>query len=201
MPLYTSDLHLGHKNIIELCKRPFASVEEMDNALIESWNRKVGKDDLVYLVGDAVWDKKRVAYYMDQLSGKKILVAGNHDAPWIKKEECQRCFEDIISYAELRLEGHPVTICHYPMLEWRDSREESAKNLGYLIHGHIHNRVAEEYRQLFLQFNALNAGADVNGFEPVTFDELVDNNLSFKLKALESEEDRRLLLERYENLT
>lgn len=80
------------------------------------------------------------------------------------------------------------------MLEWRSSREESKRKLGYLIHGHIHNRIADEYRQLFLQFNALNAGVDVNDFAPVTFNELVENNLRFKLIALHSKEDREQLL-------
>lgn len=194
MTLFTSDLHLGHNNIVNLCKRPFADVDEMDAVLIDNWNRKVKKNDVVYLTGDAVWDKKKVAFYMEQLSGKKILIAGNHDSTWIKREECQKYFDDIVPYLEVHLNGHPITMCHYPMLEWRSSREESKRKLGYLIHGHIHNRIADEYRQLFLQFNALNAGVDVNNFVPVTFDELVENNLRFKLIALYSQEDREQLL-------
>ena len=197
MTLFTSDLHLGHNNIVNLCKRPFADVEEMDEVLIENWNRKVKKNDVVYLAGDVVWDKKKVAYYMEQLSGKKILVAGNHDSTWIKREECQKYFEDIVPYLEVHLNGHPITMCHYPMLEWRSSREESKRKLGYLIHGHIHNRIADEYRQLFLQFNALNAGVDINGYAPVTFDEMLKNNLKFKLSALKSQEDKDRLVSEY----
>ena len=197
MTLFTSDLHFGHKNIVDLCKRPFVDVDEMDAALIERWNRKVKKNDIVYLTGDVVWDKKKVACYMEQLSGKKILVAGNHDSTWIKREECQKYFEEIVPYLEVHLNGHPITMCHYPMLEWRSSREESKRKLGYLIHGHIHNRIAEEYRQLFLHFNALNAGIDINNFEPVTFEELISNNLNFKLNALSSDEDRDYLNSRY----
>ena len=194
MIYFTSDLHLGHKNIVDLCKRPFANVDAMDAVLIDNWNRKVKKNDIVYLTGDVVWDKKKVAYYMEQLSGKKILIAGNHDSTWIKREECRKYFEEIVPYLEVHLNGHPITMCHYPMLEWRSSREEAKRKLGYLIHGHIHNRIADEYRQLFLQFNALNAGVDVNDFAPVTFDELVENNLRFKLIALYSQEDREQLL-------
>jgi len=200
MIYFTSDLHLGHKNIVELCKRPFADVDAMDAVLIDNWNRKVKKNDIVYLTGDVVWDKKKVAYYMEQLSGKKILVAGNHDSTWIKREECKKYFEEIVQYLEVHLNGHPITMCHYPMLEWRSSREESKRKLGYLIHGHIHNRIADEYRQLFLQFNALNAGVDVNDFAPVTFDELVENNFQFKLSALESEIDRNNLRTKFINM-
>lgn len=50
---------------------------------------------------------------------------------------------------------------------------------------------------MFLQFNALNAGVDINGFRPVTFEELLENNLNFKLTALENDEDRRILLDGY----
>lgn len=200
MIYFTSDLHLGHKNIVDLCKRPFANVDAMDAVLIDNWNRKVKKNDIVYLTGDVVWDKKKVAYYMEQLSGKKILVAGNHDSTWIKREECQKYFEEIVLYLEVHLNGHPITMCHYPMLEWKSSREESKRKLGYLIHGHIHNRIADEYRQLFLQFNALNAGVDVNDFAPVTFDELVENNFQFKLSALESEIDRNNLRTKFINM-
>ena len=155
------------------------------------------KNDIVYLIGDVVWDKKAVSYYMEQLCGKKILIFGNHDSTWIKREECTKYFEDTLPYLEINLNGHPITMCHYPMLEWKASREESKRKTGYLIHGHIHNRTSEDYRVMFLKFNALNAGVDVNMFEPVTFDEMVENNLRFKLSALQSDSDRELLLDEY----
>ena len=197
MTYFTSDLHFGHHNILTLCNRPFTDIDQMDVALIENWNRKVKRNDVVYLIGDAVWDKKKVGFYMEQLNGKKILITGNHDATWCKKEDCRRYFEDVVPYLETNLNGYPVTMCHYPMLEWKASRKEAGHRLGYLVHGHIHNRIAEAYRQLYLQFNALNAGVDVNGYEPVTFDELLENNLQYKLAALGSQEDQDALLAAY----
>lgn len=200
MTYFTSDLHFGHGNIINLCNRPFDDVDSMDSALIENWNRKVKKNDTVYIVGDIVWDKNKVAYYMEQLSGKKILIAGNHDSTWVKREECKKYFEAVLPYLEVHLNGHPITMCHYPLLEWKSSREETSRKIGYHIHGHIHNRVSEEYRQLFLSFNALNAGVDVNRFEPVTFEELVINNLQFKMNALTTDAERELLKARFDEL-
>ena len=195
MVFFTSDLHLGHGNIINLCDRPFVDIEEMDRVLIENWNRRVKKNDTVYVMGDIVWDKKKVAYYMEQLSGRKILVIGNHDSHWVKKEEIHDFFEMIVPYIEVHLNCHPITMCHYPMLEWRSSREILPRKLGYHIYGHIHNRVADEYIPTYRQFNALNAGVDVNGFAPVTFDELINNNFRFKMSCLKDSNVREYLLE------
>ena len=47
MVFFTSDLHLGHRNIIRLCNRPFSSIDEMDECLIEKWNKKVTNADTV----------------------------------------------------------------------------------------------------------------------------------------------------------
>ena len=49
MIFFTSDLHLGHENCIRLCNRPFSSIEEMDETLIENWNHKVTGKDTVYI--------------------------------------------------------------------------------------------------------------------------------------------------------
>lgn len=50
MMFFTSDLHLGHRNIIRLCNRPFATIEEMDEALIRNWNAKVTNGDTIYIL-------------------------------------------------------------------------------------------------------------------------------------------------------
>ena len=51
---FTSDLHFGHENVLRFDNRPFASVEEMDAELVRRWNEKVGKGDLVYVLGDLI---------------------------------------------------------------------------------------------------------------------------------------------------
>ena len=38
---FTADLHLGHDNIRRHCRRPFGTVEEMDEAIIANWNGAV----------------------------------------------------------------------------------------------------------------------------------------------------------------
>jgi calcineurin-like phosphoesterase family protein len=52
---FTGCTHFGHANIIKLAQRPFASIEEMNEVLVERWNSTVGSDDTVYHLGDFSW--------------------------------------------------------------------------------------------------------------------------------------------------
>lgn len=79
---FISDTHFFHANIIKYCNRPFASVEEMNEKLIENWNSVVGKDDLVWHLGDFVFGKDKIGRskeILSRLNGKVNLVLGNHD--------------------------------------------------------------------------------------------------------------------------
>lgn len=210
MIYFISDLHFGHKNCIAMCNRPFADVDEMDEALINAWNDRVKNDDTVYIVGDLLWEKCDIKDYLPRLNGKKILIAGNHDYKWLKRagmakraddghvEYCgySEYFTNIAQFVEIRPEGIPITLCHYPMLEWKASRKLGSQKLGYLIYGHIHNSKDNKYAPLWVLPHALNASADVNGFTPVTFDELIRNNEAFKLSAFSDNVDKALFLAR-----
>ena len=74
------DCHFMHRNIIKYCNRPFANVEEMTESLIKNWNSIVGKNDIVYVVGDfALCGKQKIIEIGQRLNGRKRLVLGNHD--------------------------------------------------------------------------------------------------------------------------
>src|SRR4051812_8195892 len=81
MTLYfTSDLHFGHQRIIELCNRPFGSVEEMNQTIIDRWNDTVKNDDTVFVLGDVAMGKISDSLpLVKKLKGNKHLVSGNHD--------------------------------------------------------------------------------------------------------------------------
>lgn len=203
MTYFTADLHLGHENILEMAERPFSCIEEMDETLIANWNERVKGNDSVYIAGDLIFKSKtnNPEQYLSRLKGKKILILGNHDHGWKDKVDMGKYFKEVLNLKEVDIEGHMTTICHYPMIEWRSSRKENSKRLGFLIHGHIHkNTEKPEYMQLFRLPNALNAGVDINGFRPVTFEELLKNNSAFKHDILKGTADEELLSEREENL-
>lgn len=77
---FTADLHLGHERIIELSGRPFGSVEEMNEEIIDRYNSVVGKNDVVWMLGDVAMGQIRDTLpLLGKLNGRKYLVAGNHD--------------------------------------------------------------------------------------------------------------------------
>ena len=72
MELFTSDLHLGHENVLKH-RTMFDTIEEMNETLINNWNKKVHKSDDVYIVGDFSYRSKiPVETYLERLKGKNI---------------------------------------------------------------------------------------------------------------------------------
>lgn len=187
MIFFTSDLHLGHANVIRHCNRPFASVEEMDEALIDNWNSKVqSNNNTVYVLGDVMFrNKKSPEEYLRRLKGKKHLITGNHDRDWVKKCNLGEFFESVNRMDFLSDGQRQMTLCHFPMMSWPHNTR------AYLVHGHIHNNTDAEYWPLIRRSEfILNTGVDINGFAPVTFDEMVENNRRHKKESLELAQSR-----------
>lgn len=68
-----------------------------------------------------------------------------------------------------------MTLCHYPMMSWPHMTR------CYMVFGHIHGNTDADYWPLIRENDLmLNAGADVNGFAPVTFEEMQENNYRHK---------------------
>ena len=176
MNLYTSDLHLGHANVIKHDNRPFRDVDEMDKTLIELWNARISTDDHVYIVGDLIFrSDKDPVWYLDKLKGHKHLIVGNHDEKLLKDESAIAYFESIDRMKDLKEGGNHIVLCHYPMIEWNAYYHGS-----WHIYGHIHNRRNEAYEAMKKKDHALNAGCMINNYMPVSFEELVRNNEIFK---------------------
>jgi calcineurin-like phosphoesterase family protein len=152
---FTSDTHFGHAGVIFVYKRPFASVAEMDRAMIARWNEAVGRDDEVWHLGDFAirQPESRVAEILAQLNGVKHLVAGNNDPDATRR---QPAWASVRDYAELAVDGTALVLCHYPFRTWRNSGKGAVD-----LHGHSHGRLAPVTRQY-------DVGVDVWDFRPVT---------------------------------
>ena len=175
MIYFTADTHFGHANIIKMCERPFPDVETMNESMIAAWNERVRGNDTVYVVGDMFFRCPDPESILKRLKGKKRLIVGNHDSTWMSKVDMGRYFLSVDSFLETSDGAHALTLCHYPMVTWKHTIR------SYMIHGHIHVDTGADFWPLLrCRENVLNAGVDVNGYRPVTFDELVENNRKFK---------------------
>ncbi len=172
MNYYISDMHLGHKNALIFDERPFETVEEMNEALIRKWNEKVNEDDDVWILGDFCYrSEKDPSFYLKQLKGHKHLVIGNHDKITLKSGSALQYFESVERLQHIKDGEYDVILCHFPLADWNAKRWGS-----YHVYGHIHNNEDEVSLFMSQQERALNAGCMVNGYEPVTLEELIKNN-------------------------
>ena len=175
MFFFIADTHFGHGAIIDLCHRPFKCLEEMDSFMIGRWNEKVSHNDTVYVVGDLFYKHEDPEKTLKQLKGKKRLIIGNHDGGWLKRLDASRYFLSVDHFIEVSDGKHKLVLCHYPLMCWKHELK------SYMIHGHIHNNTNFPYWSVIRNNpRLLNAGTDINGFEPVSFDEMLANNECFK---------------------
>lgn len=170
--LYTSDLHLGHKNIINLDNRPFQSLDEMTEAIITKWNNAVSNDDLVYVLGDMFWNNSLIETVMPQLNGTKFLIKGNHDRI---NSNLRKHFEWVKEYEVIKDGSDHVVLFHYPIAHWINS------DYGYVhLYGHIHESrdsrpfdcYKEEMAKRNIPYECYNVGCMLHGYTPVTLEQL-----------------------------
>lgn len=205
MDMFIADTHFGHTQILKDSRPQFKSIEEMDNYIIDNINKKMTRNDTLYIVGDFSYRSKTSPIeYLKAIKPKKVLILGNHDE-WFKKLTNEEKEKYLVngkdkSFNEFRLKKNSIELyfCHYPRLAWNRSHYFGTT---FSICGHIHNRtdgtVAAELFHLVK--NQFNAGVDINNFEPVTFKELIKNNMEFYNRSY-SDEEQKLLNEAIEKL-
>lgn len=139
MKYYISDLHFGHRNVIRFDKRPFNSVEEMENVLVDNWNKKVTNGDIVYILGDFCFGRtSEWLRILSKLNGEKHLIIGNHDEGRLNTE-IMNMFKTVQFYKEVTDCGRRVILSHYPILFYKHSYSANT----YMLYGHVHNNTEE----------------------------------------------------------
>lgn len=76
---FTSDLWLCRNNIIDILDRPFSSIEEMDSTIIENWNTTVTDNDVVFILGNVIYDSTKIQNILTNLNGTKVLMLSETD--------------------------------------------------------------------------------------------------------------------------
>jgi calcineurin-like phosphoesterase family protein len=134
---HISDTHFGHANIIKYSNRPFSDVEEMNEMMIQEWNKLVKPSDQVYHNGDfAFLQLDKLKRLLWRLNGNIHLMLGNHDKE-ITKHRADLLkhgkFVTIQHYHELKVAGKMIVLFHYGQRVWNKSHHGSI-----MLYGHSH---------------------------------------------------------------
>ena len=170
-----SDTHFGHAGMLNFLNydgtrmRPFSSVEEMDELMIENWNKLVKPMDKVYHLGDVFYKSGNSDEIAKRLNGEKVLVRGNHDrreARWYLKY-----FKDV--RATFHIDGNYL-LGHFPI------HPDSKGRFVRMLHGHVH---AQSVMKPRYQSNIIktvigyeqdlwykNCCVEVNNYSPIPFE-------------------------------
>jgi len=158
---FTADTHFYHDAILKYCNRPFANIEEMNETIIDNWNKVVDKNDIVYHLGDFGFVKKsnedKFIKIFNRLNGQKNLVLGNHDENVCVINDVLK-WNNIYIKKKIKINDKYYVLNHEPMLSWNASFHGSRH-----LHGHTHGTIKP-------RGYAFDVGVDSWNFTPINID-------------------------------
>jgi calcineurin-like phosphoesterase family protein len=171
---FTSDFHLSHNNILKYCNRPFSSIEEMDETILNNLSSVLKTGSLLYFLGDLSFNKNSINRFFDLTDSMKVqvhFVFGNHDY------RNKRIIEERAVWSgdlkAIKVNNQDLTITHYAMMVWPKSHFNS-----WNLYGHSHCNLKANGKQL-------DVGVDGHNFMPYSFEEIKEymdarpNNFNF----------------------
>lgn len=157
---FTSDTHFGALRTLQMSKRPFDSVEEMDTIMINNWNKLIEKDDYVFHLGD-FGDYETIK----QLNGKVIIIYGNYethykiDPEYLLKLGFYAVHDMFKKPFKHVIQGKIFNMSHCPEFLSYDIGENE-----YNLFGHVH-------KLSMVKKIGLNVGVDCHNFMPISIDD------------------------------
>lgn len=165
MDYLTSDLHLDHGNIIEYCNRPFDSVEDMNEVLVENWNSIIDTGDEVLFGGDLTISSNTADLldWFDRLNGNLVFIIGNHDGTVLDTLDNVSFFE----HYQFEYGDHRFYAVHDPL-------DAPANFSGWVLHGHHHNNWPDEYPFVNPVDRRVNLSVELIDYAPITMSTLLE---------------------------
>ena len=168
---FTSDTHFYHDRIIGLCERPFSDVEDMNNTLIDKWNKMVGDNDIVFHLGDFCFGgPNKWLNILEQLNWHIYLIMGNHDFKNLK-DNVKQYFTDVTQQMRIQIDGWTLYLNHYPYLCYGGAWNLDRK-VGQVF-GHVHSSPTcngkDKDRMRYLFPTQYDVGVDNNDYKPVSW--------------------------------
>ena len=170
---FTSDLHLSHKAEFLWSPRGFKNQHEMNEALIENWNKVVKPEDTVYDLGDlTLSDVQDAAKYVRKLNGKHFWIRGNHDTNNKVQYLMDYCWDQLyyIGWADMLKYGkYHFYMSHYPALTANYDDKKFSQHVINL-HGHTHQQVNWLHTDNPFMYHV---GVDSHNNAPIHIDEVL----------------------------
>jgi len=159
---FTADTHFDHANIIEYARRPFQSLDEMNETMVANWNAVVQPGDTVYHLGDFAF--RRHYYFARRLNGQIVLIEGSHDR---MSASDRKAFTWVGPMHVVHGETD-IVLCHYAMRVWPRSHYGT-----WHLFGHSHGYLPP-------QGKSFDVGVDCWSFTPISL-----TAVGIKMAALE----------------
>jgi calcineurin-like phosphoesterase family protein len=155
---FSSDLHLDHQAVIDF-GRNFQNLEWMNKYITDEINAKVGKNDLLVLLGDTMMAEKQYARFLSDIVCENVIILfGNHcNIGKLKKVEKDCQFDKLLYigyYLELNIEGQIICCSHYPMFNWNYQDDGSIS-----LHGHLHADESDVVKEIH-KYKSMDVGID-----------------------------------------
>jgi len=157
---FTADTHFYHESIIEYDNRPYKSVEEMNESLIENWNGVVSNSDIIYHLGDFCWRPSMAKEILSRLNGDLHLIRGNHDT---LNREVLEMFVTVSDIKRIKIDGTRIYLCHYALRTWAGNDKGT-----WCLYGHSHGKLKMG------KGNTCDVGSNCWNYTPVSFETLKD---------------------------
>lgn len=159
---FTADEHYYHQNkksgrgVIQYCNRPFSSVEEMNETIVENHNSVVPNDGITVHIGDfSFGTRQETSEIIKRLNGTHVFLEGDHDR-WLSTAR---------QIWKKKIDNFFIVCCHWPMWSWPRSHYGS-----WMLYGHHHGRV-EGFRTVG---KSMDVGVDTNNFFPYRLDQIIE---------------------------
>ncbi len=160
----TSDTWFGREQILQIANRKYNSIEEMNKSLIKEWNKTVGKNDIVFHLGNFAWDPHTAEQVLKKLNGTIYFLMGTADDAL---NDVHEQFKNVVIIEDqiVHLPLHDTVISHYPLRDW------GGKESGTLhVHGHsLFNNLTDLKAE-----KRFNVCCDHWGFRPIKLSTLKD---------------------------
>ena len=136
MIYFTADTHLGHEHFLNYTRRPFSSVQEMTDCIIDTINNNVNINDILYIIGDFCGRTGNPMIYANKIKCQNMhLILGNHDI----ENRCGDYFTSVNQYKEINYQGQRIIMSHYPMRKWHNDYKGS-----WMLYGHVHGFLSQD---------------------------------------------------------